>query len=99
MSEAVVPRTVYFAVFAALLALTALTVVVAFFDLGRFNVITAVTIAVIKASLVTLYFMHVRWSGGLVWVAVSAGAIWLGVMVLLTLSDYTTRPWLPEVGR
>ncbi len=76
------------------MALTVLTVVVANFDLGPFNAIVALTIAVCKATLVVLYFMHVRYSSRLTWVFVSAGLFWLIIMVALTLSDYLTRPWM-----
>ncbi|HXG93307.1 MAG TPA: cytochrome C oxidase subunit IV family protein [Blastocatellia bacterium] len=94
MSEHIVSRKVYFTIFAALMALTVLTVVVANFDLGPFNAIVALTIAVCKATLVVLYFMHVRYSSRLTWVFVSAGLFWLIIMVALTLSDYLTRPWM-----
>jgi len=67
---------------------------VAKLDLGLLNVVVALTIAVIKATLVVLYFMHVRWSSRLTWVFVCAGFFWLAIMVALTLSDYLTRGWL-----
>jgi cytochrome c oxidase subunit 4 len=63
-------------------------------DLGRMNAVVALTIAVIKATLVVLYFMHVRYSSKLTWVFVGAGFFWLAIMVALTLSDYMTRGWL-----
>ena len=73
---------------------TVVTVWVAYYDLGRLNVLIALTIAVTKATLVVLYFMHVRWSSKLTWVFVLAGLFWLVIMVALTLSDYQTRHWL-----
>lgn len=88
----------YFAVFTALLALTALTTGVAFIDLGGIgNVAVALTIAVIKAVLVALYFMHLRYSSRLTMVFAAAGIFWLGVMIVLTLSDYLSRDWVSMV--
>ena len=82
----------YFAVFTALLALTALTTGVAFIDLGGIgNVAVALTIAVIKAVLVALYFMHLRYSSPLTVIFAGAGIFWLGILVALTLSDYISR--------
>src|SRR5260370_27715430 len=95
MAEHVVPRKVYFGIFSALIVLTVLTVAVARINLQQYNTIVALTIAVVKATLVILYFMHVRYSSRLTWVFVSAGIFWLGIMIALTLSDYLTRGWIP----
>ena len=95
MSEHVVSRKIYFAIFGALMVGTALTIWVANYDLGRWNAIVALTIAVIKATLVVLYFMHVRYSSKLTWVFVCAGIIWLFILFAFTLSDYLTRAWVP----
>jgi cytochrome c oxidase subunit 4 len=85
----------YFAVFIALLALTALTTGVAFLDLGGVgNVAVALAIAVGKAALVALYFMHLRYSSRLTVLFAGAGLFWLGILVVLTLSDYLSRDWL-----
>jgi cytochrome c oxidase subunit 4 len=98
MVHDVVPRQVYYKIFAALIVLTAVTVAVAFIDLGPLNTMIALAIAVTKAMLVLLFFMHVRYSGHLIWVAVGAGAFWLGILLVLTFSDYVTRGWLPVPG-
>jgi len=96
MSEHVVSRKVYFTIFGALMALTALTVWIANFNLpGPLNAIVALSIAVTKATLVVLYFMHVRYSSKLTWVFVCAGLIWLLILFAFTLSDYLTRGWVP----
>ena len=58
------------------------------------NAIVALTIAVVKATLVILYFMHLRYSSRLTQVVVAAGVCWLIIMIALTLSDYLTRHWL-----
>lgn len=89
----VVPRSTYFGIFVALMVLTAVTVAVAFLDLGFANPVVALTIAVIKAALVVLFFMHMRWSSKLTWVFGGAAIFWLGIMFVLTLSDYATRAW------
>lgn len=98
MSEHVVPRSVYSAVFATLMVLTAVTVWIAYLDLGFLNVAVALGIAVTKATLVILYFMHVRYSTRLTWVVVASGFFWLGILVVLGLSDYLSRGWLPLPG-
>ena len=89
--EHIVPISVYFVIFGALVVLTALTVWVASFDLGRGNVIVALAVAVVKALLVTLYFMHVKYSKRLTRIAVFSGLFWFAIMVVLTLFDYNTR--------
>ena len=96
MSEHIVPVRVYFAIFLALLVGTALTVAAAFIDfkVPLLNTVIALTIATIKATLVVLYFMHVRYSARLVWVIVISALFWMGIMFALTFSDYFTRCWL-----
>lgn len=89
----VAPRT-YYAIFVALVVLTVVTWSIAKLDLGKMNAVVALTIAVIKGTLVVLYFMHVRYSSRLTWVFVAAGFFWLAIMVALTLSDFMTRGWL-----
>lgn len=95
MSEHIVSKKIYFLIFGALMVGTALTVLAAFQDLDHIfpgaNTVVALTIAVIKATLVVLYFMHVRYSSRLVWVIVVSGFFWLGIMFALTMSDYLSR--------
>jgi cytochrome c oxidase subunit 4 len=79
---------------AVLLALTLLTVGIAYIDLGTLNLIVALGIALGKALLVMLFFMHLRRSAYLVWIFAGAGVIWLGHLILFTLLDYLTRGWL-----
>ena len=93
MSHVIVPRTTYVGIFVALIALTGLTTGVAFIDLGFFNPVVALSIAVLKASLVVLFFMHMRWSSKLTWVVGGSALFWLGILLTLTLSDYATRGW------
>ena len=98
MSEHIVYPRVYISIFLALMAGTALTVLAAYRDFpGPLNAVVALTIAVVKATLVVLYFMHVRYSSRLIWLVVGAALFWLAVMFALTISDYSTRSWLPAV--
>ena len=85
---------VYFGIFFALMVLTILTVAVSRVDLGMLNTPIALSIAVIKATLVILFFMHVIHSTRLTWVVIISSFLWLGVMFVLTLADYLTRGWL-----
>jgi len=84
----------YFAVFVALLVFTALTVFVAFFDLGYLNNVVALGIAAIKATLVVLFFMHVKYSSRLTKLIVVAGLFWLAILLILTSTDYLSRGWM-----
>jgi cytochrome c oxidase subunit 4 len=93
MSEHIVPRKIYFGVFAALMVGTAVTVLAAQVNFGRMNDVVAMTIAVTKMMLVLLFFMHVRYSSRLIWVVVAAMFFWLFILLALTLSDYTSRTW------
>jgi len=80
----------------ALLLGTVLTAWVAFFNFpGPLNAVVALTIACIKAGLVILYFMHMRYSQRLIGVVFGAALFWLVIMFALTFSDYSTRAWLP----
>jgi cytochrome c oxidase subunit 4 len=95
MSEHIVPVRVYVAIFLALLVGTAVTVVAAFYNFpGQLNTIIALTIASVKATLVVLYFMHVRYSSRLIWVIVASALFWMALLFAFTFSDYLTRGWL-----
>jgi cytochrome c oxidase subunit 4 len=98
VSQHVVPIRIYVVIFALLMALTVITVWVATIDLGALNTPVALGIAVTKAILVVLYFMHVRWSGGLTPLAIAAGVFFLVVMIALTMADFVSRGWLGTPG-
>jgi cytochrome c oxidase subunit 4 len=83
----------YFGVFFALMVLTVITVWVSRLNLGDWNVPVALGIAVIKMTLVILFFMHVIHSSRLTWIVVLASFLWLGVLFVLTFSDFLTRGW------
>jgi cytochrome c oxidase subunit 4 len=98
MSEHIVQPRVYVAIFLALMVGTGLTVLAAFTDFpGPLNAVVALTIAVVKATLVILYFMHVRYSPRLIWLVIGSALFWLAIMFALTISDYWTRTWLPPL--
>lgn len=91
-SEIVQPKT-YVKTFASLLVLLALTVGANFLHLGPFSVVVAVGIAIVKAALILLFFMEVRYSPPIVWMFATAGLIWLVILLVMSMSDYTTRDW------
>lgn len=95
----IVPIRTYVLVFVTLLAMTGLTTLAAFADLGPLSNLVAMGIATFKASLVVLFFMHVRYSSKLTFLVVAAGLFWLAILIALTLADYFTRGWLGVPGR
>lgn len=95
MSEHVVPVKVYIVVWAGLLVLTGLTTGVAYIDLGVFNTVVALAIAVAKMMLVVLFFMHVKYTPGIPRIVMVAAVFWLAIMMSLTLADELTRHWTP----
>jgi cytochrome c oxidase subunit 4 len=95
MTEHVVTTKTYYSVFTILMVLLVVTVGVSYVHLGEWNVVAAVTIAFMKAILIILYFMHVRYSPRLLWIFVGAGFFWLAILFALAFSDYLTRSWLP----
>jgi cytochrome c oxidase subunit IV len=92
MSEHIVQWKTYLQVWLALMGLMVLTAMLSFADLGEWSTVVALTIAVIKAVLVVLVFMHVKYEGqGMTVVVVVGGLFWLGILLLLTAGDYLTR--------
>ena len=89
----VVPVKVYLGVFLALCVLTVVTVAVTGYDFGPFNLIVALGVAITKATLVVLYFMHARYSPKLTGVVVAASLAFFVILVFLTLTDYVSRSW------
>ncbi len=87
----ILPKKTYYKVGFALFVLMSLTVAVAYVNLGIFNIYIALTIAVVKALLVVMYFMHVKYNTKLTWIFAGAGFLWLIIMFALTMSDYVTR--------
>jgi cytochrome c oxidase subunit 4 len=81
------------AVWAALIVLTGLTSAASYVDVGEWNIVVALLIALTKASLVAWIFMGVRHTTSLTKLFCVAGLAWLSIMILLTYSDYSTRNW------
>lgn len=88
---------IYFTIFGALMICTILTVFAAEVDLNRYfsglNIIVALTIAVFKASLVVLFFMHGKYSPKRTQLVIIASVFWLAIMLFMTMSDYVSRSW------
>jgi len=94
-AEHVVPVRIYLIIFVTLLVLTGVTTAVAYVNLGPLNVVVMLLIAFFKASLVILYFMHVRFTSRLTQVAAVSGFAWLAILIGFTLSDVLTRTIVP----
>jgi cytochrome c oxidase subunit 4 len=95
----IVPLKNYFLVFGVLMVLTVLTYSIAYVDLGGFNLIVALTIAIIKASCVILIFMHVKYSTTLTKAVVASGFFFFLIMIFFTMNDLMTRGWSGTPGR
>jgi cytochrome c oxidase subunit IV len=93
MSEHIVSAKLYYAIWITLLILTGVTAGIAFIDLGPFNTIVALVIATLKAVLVILFFMHLKYSSEkMTSVVVISALFWLLILLALSLADYGTRP-------
>ena len=88
---------IYVIIFSILLVLTAGTVFAAFINFGSFNTVIALTIAVIKAVLVILFFMHLKESSALLKLLVAGAFVFVGVMIGMTFNDFATRNWGPKI--
>jgi cytochrome c oxidase subunit 4 len=97
MSQHIIPPRTYLGIFLALVVLTILTVVVSRLPLGpAWHLWLGLAIAVTKATLVILFFMHVYYSSRLTWVVALSGVVFLAILLILTMNDYFTRPPLPQ---
>jgi len=91
VSEHIVSPKIYAVIFLALMMGTFLTVFAAGRDFGRMNVVIALGIATIKATLVILFFMHGKYSSRRTKLVIVSGFFWLAIMLGLTIADYSTR--------
>jgi len=91
----VAPVGMYIKVFAALFVLTIVTWAIALVDLGAMNTIVAVGIALVKASLVVMFFMHLKYSAKILWLVAISGLLMTVVMFCFTMSDYVSRGYMP----
>ena len=87
------PKSMYFVIFGALMVLTALTVGLAFVNLGQMNIVVALAVAIVKASLVVMFFMHLKYESPLTKVVLGAGIFWL-ILLLGIIMDYFSRSWM-----
>jgi cytochrome c oxidase subunit 4 len=90
-TEHIVSPGMYLAIITTLLILTGLTVGAAFVNLGRFNIVVALLIATVKATLVVLIFMHAKYAPERTKLIIIAGIFWLALLLFMTLSDYASR--------
>ena len=89
----------YVKILLALLVATAVTTAVARVDLGGFSVVVALGIASVKMVLVALFFMHIRHSTKLTRLVVLGGLLWLGILLVLTMTDFATLGILGVPGK
>jgi cytochrome c oxidase subunit 4 len=89
----IVSPKIYVAIFLSLLCLTGLTVAASYVEMYSFNVVVALAIAVVKAMLVVLFFMHVKYSPKLTKLTVFSGLFMFLVLIFMTLADYISRAW------
>ena len=90
----VLPLSMYFGIFGTLMVLTVVTVGAAFVDLGSLNIVVAIAIAIVKATLVILFFMHLKYSARLNWIVVGAGLFWFVILLGMLMLDYSSRGWM-----
>src|SRR5262249_21260714 len=95
MSDHIAPKSLYYVIFFTLMVLTVVTWRVTCFDLGVFNLAVAMAIAITKATLVILFFMHVRWSPKIIKVSIGMSFFFLVIMLMMVMSDYLSRPYFP----
>ena len=95
MTQPTVPFRTYLKTFLGLLALTLLTTMLGFIDMGAFNTIVALVIALAKASLIASFFMHALYESRLVRVVIAGGVVWFLILITITISDYISRGWYP----
>ena len=91
MSEHIASPKMYVGIFLALMVCTTATVWAAYVNLGQMNIVIALAIATLKATLVVLFFMHAKYSPKRTHLIIICAVFWLGIMLALTLSDYQTR--------
>ncbi len=93
----ITPISVYVKVYVILMLLLFATWAISRIQLGPWNNVAAMTIAIIKATLVFLFFMGVKYSSKLTWVWATAGFLWL-LVLFGVLIDYMSRGWIPVKG-
>jgi cytochrome c oxidase subunit 4 len=92
--EHIVSPKLYVGIFLLLMVLTALTVFAASLDLGWANPVVALVIATTKATVVILFFMHVKYSTRMTQIVIVSALFFLFLLLGLTLTDYLSRSWM-----
>ncbi len=95
MSEPVISRKTYVWTLAGLLGLLCLTVMLAYLPLGPLHLAAGMLVSVSKMLLIMVFFMHLRVSRRVIWLAASVGFVMLTILIVLSLADYATRSWMP----
>ena len=95
----IAPKSMYYTVFLALIVGTGLTYAAALVNMGPLNNVVMLAIACTKATLVILFFMHVRWGTRLTWIVALSGFVWLLILFGIGMSDYLTRGWVQGTMR
>ena len=95
----ILPIRTYLQTFAALLGLLGAAVVAAFLPLGPLHLTVTLLIAAVKAVVIMLIFMHLKFSNRLIWAFALGAFVWLALMITLTLCDYDSRGWLNIPGK
>ncbi|PYY19526.1 MAG: oxidase [Acidobacteria bacterium] len=90
----IVSPKIYVTIWLILLAFTGITVAAAYQNFGIFNPIIALTIACTKATLVILFFMHVKYSPKMIALVIGCGLFFLSILMVLTCADYLSRAWI-----
>jgi cytochrome c oxidase subunit 4 len=100
MAETIVPKKTYVVVWAVLMCLTALTAGISLINLRQWSTVVALVIAAAKAFLVVAFFMHLRYEKQkMIWVWAAVSAVWLTILLILTMNDYVTRGFLRVPGK
>ena len=99
MSQHVASKGMYYGIFLALMVLTAITVGMDYIDLGSMNLVIAMLVAVVKATLVVLFFMHLYWSSRITHVTFVSAFVFFAILIVFTLSDVFTRGMVGVAGR
>lgn len=100
MSEKVAGKRTYIWIWGVLMCLTALTAAVSFVNLHRWSAVVAFLIATAKAGLVVTFFMHLRYEKErTVWIWAAVSAVWLTLLLVLTMGDYLSRGYLRVPGK
>jgi cytochrome c oxidase subunit 4 len=102
----VVPLSTYYKIFGALMVLLLITVGAAEIPFERIipaapwlNIVVALAVAITKAALIVMYFMHVKYSSRLVMIVSVTAYFFVFIMFMLTYADYFTRGWMPQAGK